>query len=148
MKYLSIAILCIAILSGGCKKDEEDPNAGTPVPTSAVNGKWKYDSNVGTGCTTLVASTMEIKNGEAVFLSVPPSADIYGFKVGEKIWSGITQTTSPNNFSAIGYTRNTSGSVNDPNLKIAIVIQANGQEMIATYPKAACNPVQKYTKIN
>ncbi|OIN57610.1 hypothetical protein [Arsenicibacter rosenii] len=144
MKRL-LFLISISFLLTDCKKKEGDSGT-TPSPNSAVNGKWKYESNINGGCSNLIGTVCEIKNGESTILSLPATEN--GFKTGEKILSNINQTTSPNNFSAIGYTRNNGGVVQDPNLKVEIVIQANGQEMIQTYPNNACNPNQKWIKMN
>lgn len=131
----------IATLSGftGCKKEEAAPASVTAL----IDGKWKYQSNVGGGCNDLVGTVWDVKNGEATATYVPNNG--FGFKTGEKMLSNIAQTTSPNNFTANGYSRSSGGAIADPNIVVTLAVATSAQSMTVVY-KNVCNPVQVYVR--
>ena len=138
--FLCVLIVCSATLLISCKN-----NANNLVPTTpdiSVNGKWNYDKNLVGSCDDLVSTIWEIKNAEATVLSVP--ANPYLFKVGEKMLTNITQTTSPNNFTAIGYGRYSGGEKTDPK-KVELTVSTGLESMTVTYP-GVCNSVQLWVK--
>ena len=115
-------------------------------PTALIDGKWKYDSNIGAGsCNDLVSTIWQISNGVAAATFVPTNG--YGWKAGDNFLSNIAQTTSPNNYSAIGFSRSAGGAVQDPNIKVLIAIATGTQSMTVTYTNV-CNPVQVWVKTN
>lgn len=115
-------------------------------PTALIDGKWKYDSNIGAGsCNDLVGTIWQVSSGGASATFVPTNG--YGWKTGDNFLSNIVQTTSPNNFSAIGFSRSAGGAVQDPNIKVLISVATSVQSMTVTYTNV-CNPVQVWIKSN
>ncbi|GAB4019241.1 hypothetical protein [Spirosoma koreense] len=128
-------ILCIIALSvavwTSCKKNDNEPGA-TPTPTASINRKWKYDSNLDpNGCTGLLGTVWEIKNGMSTNVSVP--AGVTGFTVGENMLKNIAQTTSPYNYTASGYSRGLSGPISDPNILVKITVAKSVNSMTIDY---------------
>lgn len=115
-------------------------------PTVLIDGKWKYDSNIGAGsCNDLVSTIWQISNGIAAASFVPTNG--YGWKAGDNFLSNIVQTTSPNNYSAIGFSRSSGGAVQDPNIKVLIAVATGTQSMTVTYTNV-CNPIQLWIRTN
>jgi hypothetical protein len=142
-KLLLIFIVSLSIIPFGCSDDEPKEE---PTPVVAINGKWKYDSNLtANACADLLTTTIEIKDGEANTLTTPTNR--FGFKAGEKWFVNIKQTTSTTNFSANGVVRNSNGVVANPNDVVDIVVLAGGQEMTVESKSNVCNPKQKWVKI-
>lgn len=130
-----VCVLAVAIFIG-CSEE-------TPTVTSTVDGTWRYESNISGSCNDLVGTTVEISNGVSTAIFVPDNR--FGWKTGERFLSNITQTTSPNNFTAMGYSRNAGGAIADPNIKVNLAVAAGAQSMTITYTNV-CNPIQKWVK--
>lgn len=144
------SLFYILILSGfvfltSCKKEQSD--LGTdPTKTSSVTGKWKYDSNIGVGCNDLFGTLWEVKDGVAIATSVPTNNG-YGWKAGDQFLSKITQTTSPNNYTAIGLAKSAGGVIQANNIKVDLAVSTDAKSMTVTLA-GVCNPVQLWTKTN
>jgi hypothetical protein len=140
-KALLILTAQLSVIIISCKK-EETPATAKP----SIEGQWKYESNVNGSCTSLVGTVWEIKNGASTNLSVPSGA--FGFSVNENMLKNIAQTTSPTTYTANGYSRSLSGSINNPNILVNITVSADVSSMTVNYGQTVCNPVQKWVKTN
>lgn len=142
--FIYTCLIISSIVMFGCKKSSNDD---APTPTPTINGTWKYDKNIQSGCNDIVGSVVEIKDGKATATSTPTN-NIYKWVVGDVFFYNATQTTSPNNFSAIGSSHSSGGTVADPNIKLKITVSTDVKSMTLDYGSTVCNPVQLWTKTN